>query len=484
MALRTSRHSFTALRHLFLAVSSVSAAGAAASLGACGGSVGDDPLTADAGSGGDGGEGSDGAPAGDGSVKDTGVDASGFDLDVCEGGSYLPLAKVTPAVAAGYVELRTELDASFGTDGAPATIQVVAQNGAACAGATDAAACNKKLADLRSSTGWVIPGIGRQVPTHRYLVFTRGDAVGAVTSLDDLKTFLLDIENVKDAALLLSERGHSFVCGTKNARKTAAGFELITKTGDTCGPGTGIDQHVVSVTAQGEITITRTVRIEDGDPNCAVGRRPEGFTPTASAEPDAVGRYFAEVAELEHASVHAFRRLAGELAAHGAPAELVHSARRSVRDEIRHTAATTSLAHRFGAEPATPNVPALPLRELFAIALENAVEGCVRETFGAVQATFQASHAADARIARTMRGIAADETRHAALAWEVAAWIEPLLSQDQRSAIETARREAVTKLARDLAVDPDARVTHLAGAPTAGDCARLLRAIDAQLWAA
>jgi hypothetical protein len=396
----------------------------------------------------------------------------------------LPLAKVTPAVRAAYLEIRAEMDASFGSDGAPATIQVVAQNGTACAGATDATACNKKLADLRSSVGWVIAGAGRQVPMHRYVVFTRGDTVGAVTSLDDLKTFLLDIENVKDAALLLSERGHSFACGTKNARQTATGFELVTTTGDTCGANTGIDQHVVDVGTKGDITVAQTVRIQDGDPNCAVGRRPEGFRPTASLEHDALGRYFAEIAELEHASVHAFRRLADELAAHRAPEHLVLAARRAAQDEIRHTASTTSIALRFGAEPATPNVGALPLRELYAIALENAVEGCVRETFGAAQATFQASHATDARIAKTMRGIAADETRHAALAWEVAAWIEPLLSDDDRHAIAIARAEAVTKLARDLTIEPDSRVASLAGAPTSADCARLVGALEVQLWAA
>ena len=124
------------------------------------------------------------------------------------------------------------------------------------------------------------------------------------------------------------------------------------------------------------------------------------------------------------------------------------------------------------------------IRELFAIALENAVEGCVRETFGAAQATFQASHATDARIAKTMRGIAADETRHAALAWEVAAWIEPLLSERERYAIDMARQEAVTKLGLDLAIDPDARVAHIAGAPTAAECAGLFRAVQVELWAA
>jgi len=63
---------------------------------------------------------------------------------------------------------------------------------------------------------------------------------------------------------------------------------------------------------------------------------------------------------------------------------------------------------------------------------EIAVEGCVRETFGALEATFQAKNANDPQIRRVMRRIAEDETRHAALAWRVAAWIEPRLSDRQR----------------------------------------------------
>ncbi len=62
------------------------------------------------------------------------------------------------------------------------------------------------------------------------------------------------------------------------------------------------------------------------------------------------------------------------------------------------------------------------LRSLEALAVENAVEGCVRETMGALFAMHQAASAADPHVRATMVSIAPDETRHAALGWAVAEW--------------------------------------------------------------
>ena len=50
------------------------------------------------------------------------------------------------------------------------------------------------------------------------------------------------------------------------------------------------------------------------------------------------------------------------------------------------------------------------------IARENAEEGCVRETFGALLAAHQAAYACDPEVREVMTRIAGDELRHAALA--------------------------------------------------------------------
>ncbi|HXI59093.1 MAG TPA: hypothetical protein VNO55_23660, partial [Polyangia bacterium] len=71
--------------------------------------------------------------------------------------------------------------------------------------------------------------------------------------------------------------------------------------------------------------------------NDCTGRRPEGLVPCGRAAGDAdIGRWLAQVAALEAASVPAFGRLASELDAHGAPGHLVRAARAAQIDETRH----------------------------------------------------------------------------------------------------------------------------------------------------
>jgi hypothetical protein len=119
-------------------------------------------------------------------------------------------------------------------------------------------------------------------------------------------------------------------------------------------------------------------------------------------------------ARLEAASIPAFQVLTRELRARRAPVALVSAAMCAVQDEVRHRRATAALARRYGAEPMRPSFGPTPVdRTLEAIATENAVEGCVRETYGALVALWQARHARDPVVAAAMAPIAADETRHA-----------------------------------------------------------------------
>jgi len=155
------------------------------------------------------------------------------------------------------------------------------------------------------------------------------------------------------------------------------------------------------------------------NPGCAVGRRPEGMLETCAFESNEAGGYFAQIAQLEAASVIAFRVLRDELRAHGAPKALVRAAARAARDEIRHARATGALARRFGGTPRAAAVVRGARRSLEAIALENAVEGCVRETYGALLATRQALLSRDHGVRAAMMLIARDEPRHASLSWRV-----------------------------------------------------------------
>ena len=212
------------------------------------------------------------------------------------------------------------------------------------------------------------------------------------------------------------------------------------------------------------------------------GRRPEGLVAeTTPAHDCAVGRYFAHAAHLEAASVHAFRRLSRELAQHGAPRALVAGARRALRDEVRHARMTRGLAAAHGSTPPRVRIAKTAPRTLEAIALENAVEGCVRETFAALLAVFQARAAGDPSVRAVMAQIAPDETRHAELAWAVDAWLRTRLDRRARRRVTAARRAAVDQLIAATA-EPLPSLAHDVGLPSRARAHALLEATRRELW--
>jgi hypothetical protein len=217
------------------------------------------------------------------------------------------------------------------------------------------------------------------------------------------------------------------------------------------------------------------------------GRRPGYFASLGFGVPRAgreVGTHFARVACMEAGSVEAFRWLRDELVAHGAPRRLVRAASRAIRDEMRHVRQTAALARRFGEEPIAPlPVPGRAVRPLAAMALENAVEGCVRETYSALECAWQAEVARDPVVRATMKRIARDEMRHLALAWSVHAWVLPRLSPSDRARVLAAQRDAASELRGELRADPNAALVAQAGLPQAAQSQALVAAIEAKLAA-
>jgi hypothetical protein len=175
-----------------------------------------------------------------------------------------------------------------------------------------------------------------------------------------------------------------------------------------------------------------------------------------------VGAYFAQAAELEAASVVAFEMLEDELRAFDAPASLGRRARRARRDEVRHARAMASLAGvpRVRARKAAEQ----PRRSLEAMLVENAREGCVGETVGALLAVHQATHAREAKVRAAMARVAKDEARHAALAWAVHEALMPRLSSRARAAVEAELAKAFEAYQAGLAVGAD--VAEEVGLPT------------------
>ncbi len=213
---------------------------------------------------------------------------------------------------------------------------------------------------------------------------------------------------------------------------------------------------------------------------CAVGRFPAGLTVgDVDDGADPVGAFFARAAALEASAVRAFEQLSREVAAHGAPEGLVRRLRRAAKQEIRHARLMTAEAKRRGAKVPRVRATRAPrhARSLFALALENAVEGCGREAIGGALLHVQATRATDARMRDVLAEIADDECGHAELSADLAAWLAPRLCSDERATIAAARR-AFFETCADSPPTQDAQVARALGFPDAHAWRRLTAAVE------
>lgn len=204
-------------------------------------------------------------------------------------------------------------------------------------------------------------------------------------------------------------------------------------------------------------------RVSCGSPCPVDGRRYDLLDDRDAPDASDVGSALARMAFYESASVDAFAYLARELAAHGAPPSLLRGCRRARVDEVRHARMARTIAERYGGvvDVAPPPPPSLSwrasrsgLRSLEAIAIENAVEGCVRETFGVLVGMWQAEHAPTKQLRAFFAVLARDESRHAALAARIDAWLLSRLDREACARVELARERALASLRLSLSHDP------------------------------
>jgi len=131
-------------------------------------------------------------------------------------------------------------------------------------------------------------------------------------------------------------------------------------------------------------------------------------------------------ARLEHASVAAFARFTLELLSLGAPAELVQAACAAMADETAHARLCFGLASAYAGRALGPGAldvtGALENTTLERILVTAWHEGCVGETLAAIEAAECAEAATDPAVRAALLTIAADEMRHAELAWRFARW--------------------------------------------------------------
>jgi hypothetical protein len=305
-----------------------------------------------------------------------------------------------------------------------------------------------------------------------YWIAMSGGELVYVGNQRALTPFLVPIDTLDEAQFLVG--------GCKKAWSTDAGFVILTAHTQGDCPILSIPD-LVQVASDGTM-----VNLEQGEPedtHQCIGRRPRGLRRAHGCrEASAVGDHCARSAELEAVSVVAFLELARSLREHGAPAPLIQRAVRAARDEIRHARSMTRLARRYGSEPRARRVDSRSFTSLEELATENAVEGCVVETWGALVGSVQARNAANATLRHHFARIAADETRHAALSWDLARWFDSKLDAPARARVATAQRRAAERLLRDARREPHAALCAELGLPSANAAQRLLRGLTTALW--
>ncbi len=197
------------------------------------------------------------------------------------------------------------------------------------------------------------------------------------------------------------------------------------------------------------------------------GRAPAGLLRPRSHRASPVARGLAEGAHLEAASVPAFEDVAAELSRFGAPAALIAAAHRSASDERRHARQLRTLAGRLGASVDPVRRAETELRGPEALAIDNAVEGCVHEAYAALAAALQAERASSAVVRGVSSRIAADEARHALLSFDMNDWLASHLSSSARRRTDEARHQAIAELASKLEREPDPSLRDVLGVPDA-----------------
>ncbi len=160
-----------------------------------------------------------------------------------------------------------------------------------------------------------------------------------------------------------------------------------------------------------------------GDWGDTVAPRVDHLTPSERAE---LAQHWTKLGQMEHASIAAFARFSLQLLALGAPPELVEACTAALADETAHAKLCFGIASAYAGRPIGPGPldvsSSLELTSLVEIVDLVILEGCIGETTAALEAVESADSARDPVIRAAYTRIAADEQRHAELAFRFVKW--------------------------------------------------------------
>lgn len=353
--------------------------------------------------------------------------------------------------------------------------------GTSCAGASAPAVCAERVAQLvfpeRGGFSLDSRGAGPRAPDAFFVVVTRRDAVELISNEAELRELIGPIDSPNDALVALALDGVQGACADlRHVGKQWVIPKLELLTSD-C-PFTHRNFRLV-VDEKGKVTQIPLgpARVGGG---CA-GRRPPGLLVKPGRciddedESAELGAYLAGLAELEAAAVLAFEQLAEELAAHKAPGALLARCRVAAEEERRHAALMTAAARRYGAEPGPVTRAARPTPKRFTLAAENVVEGCVRETWGALSALVQARTAREPALAALFASLAEEEASHALLSFDLDEWLRDGLDAGEHKTLDQLAALAEAELRAEL-TEPSPALATRAGAPSRALATALLDA--------
>lgn len=422
----------------------------------------------------------------------------GYDLNesLCDGDSFVFEEALFEGASLNYFEVEKnyyyanpetgELDGSE----PPRTVRTTL--GETCADTPDKDACESDLEAIKADKeGFprvrVWPDEAPSYFLERRYYYTRGDEVGAIRSGEDLLKLIVPINTAKAAAALLvfSEETRALgspECGMPSARFLPEGIVVRLRTDWKCVDSYTDKEHFILVRPEGGIEHLEENVLGEEIVGCVVGRLTDGVRIAFDPAKMSVADHLAEMAALEAAAVYAFRRLADEMRSLGAPESMVERALEAADDEVRHAVMVGLEARRRGKVPQAIKVDELPARPILEISLENAREGMVRETYGALAAHYHALSAKDPRLARLFARLAEDETRHAALSLDYGDFLDEKLSDEERAQVEEARLEAVRSLYAELGNELEDEVHEELGWPRPEIARALVREAFPQAW--
>lgn len=204
----------------------------------------------------------------------------------------------------------------------------------------------------------------------------------------------------------------------------------------------------------------------------AQGLRPDASRLDESTR-QALAKLWLEDARGEHASIPAFSRISWQLAALGAPPELIAQAHQAAIEEIGHARLCFALAEGYSGE--AYQVEPIPQMlqgglevsadPIASMAEETLFDGCLMEGFFAELAARALSQSAEPAVQAALAQIAKEEKSHADFSWALLKWLRKQNPQAVEAIIQNGIKEFPSRSrpkapSRNKGADPQLLMQH------------------------